>query len=176
MSRIIPLQAKITLQQIPDTTGNFYPACVFSNETFISMFENSLLMAKGLLDTAAIEFATVESVLTGLSEYRVWKANKEKKETPPPTEIVEHFALLPEGECNLEMPFQPFNNVPTEVIMYSHGEVLDIVGAMKMALEKADAEQTDTILPIFDSFNAFLTDWELNQQATGSYYANEQKI
>lgn len=174
MARIIPLQSKITLQQAPDAAGKLYPACIFSNDTFVSHFEASLIVAKGLLDPEVIEYSTIESVLTGLSEYRVWKANRPKMELP--TEITEHFALLPESDCNIEMLFQPYNNVPTEALLYSHGEVVDIVGAYKMAMEKADAEQSEAILPLYDSFNRFLTDWELNQQATGSYFATEQYI
>ncbi len=174
MARIIPLQAKLTLQQTTNEKSEFYPACIFSNDTFVSHFETSLIVAKGLLDPEAIEYSTIESVLTGLSEYRVWKANKPKTELP--TEITEHFSLLPNSECNIEMLFQPYNNLPTEAILYSHGEVLDIVGAMKMALEKADTEQAEAITPILDSFDRFLTDWELNQQATGSYFATEKYI
>lgn len=174
MARIIPIQTKITLQQSPDAAGKLYPACVFSNDTFLSMFEAALIVSRDLLDPSVIERATADSLLTGLSEYRVWKANKSKTELP--TEITEHFALLPEAECNIEMLFQPFNNVPTDVLLYTHGEVLDIVGAMRMALEKADPGQAETIQPLYDSFSRFLTDWELNQQATGSYFANDVKI
>jgi len=174
MARIIPLQAKLTLQQTINERGDFYPACIFSNDTFISHFEASLIVAKGLLDPEQIEYSTVESVLTGLSEYRVWKANKPKTELP--TEITEHFSLLPDSDCNIEMLFQPYNNIPTEAILYSHGEVLNIVDAFKMALEKADAEQSEAIQPLYDSFNRFLTDWELNQQATGSYFATEKNL
>lgn len=174
MARIILVQTKITLQQSPDAAGKLYPACIFSNDTFLSMFEAALIVSKDLIDPSVIEHATVDSLLTGLSEYRVWKANKPKTELP--TEITEHFALLPEAECNIEMPFQPFNNVPTEAILYSHGEVLDIVGAFKMALEKADPAQAEAIQPLYDSFNSFLTDWEVNQQATGSYLANQKII
>ena len=108
MARIITLQPKITIQQ----TADAYPVCLFSNDTFITMFENSLIVAKDLIDPENIERATIESILTGLSEYRVWKANK--KEPQPPTEITEHFALLPETECNIEMLFQAYNNIPTE--------------------------------------------------------------
>lgn len=174
MARIIPIQTKITLQQSPDAAGKLYPACIFSNETFLSMFQAALIVSKDLIDPSAIERATVDSLLTGLSEYRVWKANELKTELP--TEITEHFSLLPEAECNIEMLFQPFNNVPREAILYSHGEILDIVGAFKMALEKADAEQTEVIQPLHDSFNTFLNDWELNQQSTGSYFANQKII
>lgn len=174
MARIIPIQTKITLQQSPDAAGKLYPACVFSNDTFLSMFEAALIVSKDLLDPSAIERATADSLLTGLSEYRVWKVNKAKTELP--TEITEHFALLPDSECNIEMLFQPYNNVPTEAIQYSHGEVLDIVGAFKMALEKADPGQAEAIQPLYDSFNSFLNDWEVNQQATGSYFATDQKI
>ncbi len=176
MARIIPLQVKITLQQTPDETGKFFPACIFSNETFVSMFEASLIVSKNLLDPSVIEFGTIESILTGLSEYRIWRTNRVKTETPIPTEITEHFALLPDMECNLERPFQPFNNVPTEALLYSHGEVTDIVGALKIAIEKANNEQADVILPIFYSFKAFLTDWEANQQATGSYFATDKYL
>lgn len=175
MARIIPLQVKITLQQTADATGGFYPACIFSNDTFISMFESSLIVAKDLLDPDAIEYGTAESILTGLSEYRVWRANKVKTDALP-TEITEHFALLPEQDCNIEMPFQPFNNVPTEAILYSHAEVANIVDCLNMALEKADAEQADVILPILESFKTFLTDWNLNQQATGSYFATDKQL
>jgi len=174
MARIIPIQAKITLQQAPDATGKLYPACIFSNDTFLSMFEAALIVSKDLIDPEAIERATVDSVLTGLSEYRVWKANRPKTELP--AEITEHFALLPETDCNIEMLFQPYNNVPTEALLYSHGEVLDIVGAFKMAMEKADPGQAESIQPLYDSFSRFLTDWELNQQATGSYFANEKNV
>lgn len=174
MARIIPIQAKITLEQMPDVSGKLYPACIFSNDTFVSMFEAALIVSKDLIDPEAIERATVDSVLTGLSEYRVWKASKPKTELP--TEITEHFALLPEAECNIEMLFQPFNSVPTEAILYTHGEVTDIVAAMKMALEKADTDQTEVIKPLFDSFNSFLNDWDLNQQATGSYFATEKNL
>ena len=174
MARIIPIQAKITLQQAPDAAGKLYPACIFSNDTFVSLFEASLIVAKGLLDPEQIEYSTIESVLTGLSEYRVWKANKPKTELP--TEITEHFSLLPDSGCNIEMLFQPHNNIPTEAILYSHGEVLNIVDAYKMAMGKADAEQSEAILPLYDSFNRFLTDWELNQQATGSYFATEKNL
>lgn len=174
MARIIPIQAKITLHQTVNERGDFYPACIFSNDTFVSHFEASLIVSKDLIDPEAIERATVDSVLTGLSEYRVWKANKPKTELP--TDITEHFALLPESECNIEMLFQPYNNVPTEALLYSHGEVLDIVGAFKMALEKADPGQSEAIQPLYDSFNSFLTDWEANQQATGSYFANEKNV
>lgn len=174
MARIIPIQTKITLQQSADPAGKLYPACIFSNDTFVSMFENSLIVAKDLIDPENIERATIESILTGLSEYRVWKANK--KETQLPTEITEHFRLLPESECNIEMLFQAYNNVPTEAILYTHGEVTDIVGAFKMALEKADAEQSEAILPLYDSFSTFLNDWEANQQMTGSYFANKQNV
>ena len=176
MARIIPIQAKITLQQASDTTGRLYPACIFSNDTFISMFEAALIVSKDLLDPSAVEYSTVENILTGLSEYRVWKANKEKTEIPLTTEFTEHFALLPEQECNLDMIFKPYNNVPTEAILYSHDEVTGIVSALKAALNVADTEQSEIISPLFDSFNTFLTDWELNQQTTGSYFANEQKI
>lgn len=174
MARIILVQTKITLQQSPDAAGKLYPACIFSNDTFLSMFEAALIVSKDLIDPSVIEHSTVDSLLTGLSEYRVWKANKPKTELP--TEITEHFALLPEAECNIEMLFHPFNNVPTEAILYSHGEILDIVGAFKMALEMADAAQAEAIQPLYDSFNSFLTDWEANQQATGSYFANEKNV
>ena len=174
MARIIPIQAKITLQQTINERGDFYPACIFSNDTFVSHFEASLIVSKDLIDPEAIERATVDSVLTGLSEYRVWKANKPKTELP--TDITEHFSLLPGSECNIEMLFQPYNNLPTEAILYSHGEVLNIMGAYKMAMEKADAEQLETIQPLYDGFNRFLTDWEANQQATGSYFATEKNV
>ncbi|MCE5205666.1 MAG: hypothetical protein LLF80_06130 [Porphyromonadaceae bacterium] len=174
MARIIPLQAKITLQQTINERGDFYPACIFSNDTFLSMFEAALIVSKDLIDPEAIERATVDSVLIGLSEYRVWKANRPKTELP--TEITEHFSLLPDSDCNIEMLFQPYNNVPTEALLYSHGEVLDIVGAFRMAMEKADAEQLETIQPLYDGFNRFLTDWEANQQATKSYFANPKNV
>jgi len=170
MARIIPIQPKITIQQ----TADAYPVCLFSNDTFITMFENSLIVAKDLIDPENIERATIESILTGLSEYRVWKANK--KEPQPPTEITEHFALLPETECNIEMLFQAYNNIPTEALLYTHAEILNIVDAYRMALEKADTEQAEVIQPLYDSFNQFLTDWEANQQATGSYFANEINV
>jgi hypothetical protein len=174
MARIIPLQTKITLQQSADPAGKLYPACIFSNDTFVSMLENSLIVAKDLIDPENIERATIERILTGLSEYRVWKANK--KEPQPPTEITEHFALLPETECNIEMLFQAYNNIPTEALLYTHAEILNIVDAYRMALEKADTEQAEVIQPLYDSFNQFLTDWEANQQATGSYFANEINV
>lgn len=174
MARIIPVQAKITLQQERDATGKLYPACIFSNDTFLSMFEAALIVSKDLIDPEAIERATVDSVLAGLSEYRVWKANKPKTELP--TEITEHFALLPETDCNIEMLFQPYNKVPTEALLYSHGEVVDIVDAFRLAMEKADAGQAESIQPLYDSFSRFLTDWELNQQATGSYFATEKNV
>lgn len=170
MARIIPIQPKITIQQ----TADAYPVCLFSNDTFMTMFENSLIVAKDLIDPENIERATIESILTGLSEYRVWKANK--KEPQLPTEITEHFTLLPESECNIEMLFQAYNNVPTEAILYTHAEILNIVDAYRMALEKADTEQAEVIQPLYDSFNQFLTDWEANQQVTGSYFANEQNV
>jgi hypothetical protein len=170
MARIITLQPKITIQQ----TADAYPVCLFSNDTFITMFENSLIVAKDLIDPENIERATIESILTGLSEYRVWKANK--KEPQPPTEITEHFALLPETECNIEMLFQAYNNIPTEALLYTHAEILNIVDAYRMALEKADTEQAEVIQPLYDSFNQFLTDWEANQQATGSYFATEKNL
>lgn len=170
MARIIPIQPKITIQQ----TADAYPVCLFSNDTFITMFENSLIVAKDLIDPENIERATIESILTGLSEYRVWKANK--KEPQPPTEITEHFALLPETECNIEMLFQAYNNIPTEALLYTHAEILNIVDAYRMALEKADTEQAEVMQPLYDSFNQFLTDWEANQQATGSYFANEINV
>lgn len=174
MARIIPLQVKITLHQTADAAGVLYPACIFSNETFVSMFEAALIVSKNLLDPAVIEYATIESVLTGLSEYRVWRATRANAQLP--TEIAEHFALLPDSACNIDMAFQPFNNVPTEAILYSHGEVADIVSALQMALEKADPGQAEAIQPLYDSFNSFLNDWELNQQATGSYFANQKFI
>lgn len=170
MARIITLQPKITIQQ----TADAYPVCLFSNDTFMTMFENSLIVAKDLIDPENIERATIESILTGLSEYRVWKANK--KEPQPPTEITEHFALLPETECNIEMLFQAYNNIPTEALLYTHAEILNIVDAYRMALEKADTEQAEVIQPLYDSFNQFLTDWEANQQATGSYFATEKNL
>ena len=43
-------------------------------------------------------------------------------------------------------------------------------------MEKADAEQSETIQPLYDGFNRFLTDWEANQQATGSYFATEKNV
>ena len=174
MARIIPIQPKITLQQMPDETGNFYPACIFSNDTFVSMFEASLIVSKELIDPSNIEYATVESILTGLSEYRVWKADKKVPEFP--TEITEHFNLLPGYDCNIEMPFKALNNIPTEVLLYNYNEVRNIVDAFKMALEKADAEQIEVIQPLYDSFNQFLTDWEANQQLTGTYFANEKSV
>lgn len=176
MARIIPIQPKITLHQSPDEAGKLYPACIFSNDTFISMFENSLIVAKDLIDPENIERGTIESILTGLSEYRVWKANKVKTEPQLPTEITEHFTLLPESECNIEMLFQAYNNVPTEALLYTHAEILNIVDAYRMALEKADTEQEEVIQPLYDSFNQFLTDWDANQQATGSYFANEINV
>lgn len=176
MARIIPIQTKITLQQSADPAGKLYPACIFSNDTFISMFENSLIVAKDLIDPENIERGTIESILTGLSEYRVWKANKVKTEPQLPTEITEHFTLLPESECNIEMLFQAYNNVPTEALLYTHAEILNIVDAYRMALEKADTEQEEVIQPLYDSFNQFLTDWDANQQATGSYFANEINV
>lgn len=174
MARIIPIQTKITLQQSADPAGKLYPACIFSNDTFISMFENSLIVAKDLIEPANVERDTIESILQGLSEYRVWKANK--KEPQLPTEITEHFTLLPESECNIEMLFQAYNNVPTEAILYTHGEVTDIVGAYRKALENADAERAEVIQPLYDSFSTFLNDWEANQQVTGSYFATEQNV
>lgn len=174
MARIVPIQPKITLHQSPDAAGKFYPACIFSNDTFVSMFENSLIVAKDLIDPENIERATIENILTGLSDYRIWKADKKVPEFP--TEITEHFNLLPGKECSFEMPFKALNNLPTEAFLYTHDEVLSIVVAFKMALEKADAEQTEIIQPLYDSFNRFLTDWEANQQVTGSYFANEQNV
>lgn len=176
MARIIPIQTKITLQQSADPAGKLYPACIFSNDTFVSMFENSLIVAKDLIDPENIERATIESILTGLSEYRVWKANKVKTESQLPTEITEHFALLPESECNIEMLFQAYNNVPTEAIFYSYKEIRNIIDAYTIALKNADAEQSEVILPLYDSFSTFLNDWEANQQVTGSYFANEQNV
>jgi hypothetical protein len=54
MARIIPIQTKITLQQSPDAAGKLYPACVFSNDTFLSMCEAALIVSKDLLDPSAI--------------------------------------------------------------------------------------------------------------------------
>lgn len=176
MARIIPIQTKITLQLTPDAAGSYYPACVFSNDTFLGYFETSLLTTKQLLEPDTELYATTESVLTGLSEYRVWKYNKQKTETPLPNEITEHFALLPEGSCNIDMPFQPYNNVPTDAILYSYEEVNYIVNAMAEALKKADKEQAEAINPIYESLNSFLTAWNENQAQTGSYFANEKII
>lgn len=170
MARIIPIQPKITIQQ----TADAYPVCLFSNDTFMTMFENSLIVAKDLIEPSNVERDTIESILQGLSEYRVWKANK--KDPEPPTEITEHFTLLPETECNIEMLFQAYNNIPTEALLYTHSEILNIVDAYRKALENADAERAEVIQPLYDSFNQFLTDWEANQQATGSYFANEINV
>lgn len=176
MARIIPIQTKITLQQTATNLGNYYPACIFSNDTFMGYFEASLLTTKQLLEPGTEQYATTESILTGLSEYRIWKYNKQKTETPLPNEITEHFTLLPAGDCNIEMPFQPYNNVPTDAILYSYEEVNYIVRAMAAALEKADEEQAEAINPIYDSFNSFLAAWNENQSKTGSYFANEIMI
>ncbi|MEA5082077.1 MAG: hypothetical protein VB024_10715, partial [Dysgonamonadaceae bacterium] len=76
----------------------------------------------------------------------------------------------------IEMLFQPYNNVPTDAILYSYDEVAIIVKAMANALEKADAEQSEVINPIYNGFNSFLIDWNENQAKTGSYFANEIQI
>lgn len=176
MARIISIQTKITLQLTPDSLGKYYPACVFSNDTFIGYFETSLITTKQLLEPGTELYSTIENILTGLSEYRVWKYERQKTETPLPNEIAEHFSLLPEGDCNIEMPFQPYNNVPTDAMLYSYEEVSFIVKAMAVALEKADEEQAEAINPMYGSFNSFLTAWNENQSKTGSYFANEKII
>lgn len=179
MSRIIPLQPSVTFEQKPTQSGEFHQCYILSNERFIENFENTLIIAKTAINPDMIEYQTAESVLDGLSSYRVWRKEQEEREQEVPTEINEHFGLLPAKESTISFPFRPANT-PTEVLLYSYSDIRNITNALKAACDALDAEgdqeRLERVLGIYDSFNDFLTSWEANKAETGSYYATEKQI
>lgn len=141
-----------------------------ANDLFIEKFEQSLIVAK-----TVIEDEVLENVLTGISAYREWKNGRKEN---LPTEIKEHFALLPDQDCTLSMPFSPLNSLPTDVMFFSHEEVTvitQVLQAATSALEKENDEERSLIVgQIAESFNDFLTAWNQNKESTGSYFGGER--
>lgn len=171
MARITPVQVKMSVPQQPDANGNFYPACIFSNSLFMEKYEEGLIIAKAVLEPDSIESQTAESLLIGLSEYRVSKVGKPKE---LPNEITEHFTLLPESECTIEMEFKPLNNLPTEVLFFSLNEIKNITQVFETALENATEEQTEPLRSMYESFGGFLNAWIESQKQTDSYFDNNE--
>lgn len=170
MARITPVQTVLIFNQQSTKDGSYYPCCVYANDLFIEKFEQSLIVAK-----TVIEDEVLENVLTGISAYREWK-NERREDLP--TEIKEHFALLPSQNCTLSMPFSPLNNLPTDVMFFSHEEVVAVTQALQAAtstLEKENDQERDLIVrQIAESFSDFLTAWNQNKESTGSYFGQER--
>lgn len=101
MAKIIPLQASINFYQQQNENGNYYPCYLFSNDLLMDNLINSLIVAKSVIKQETPQSEVVESLLTALSDYQVWKKKQPKPELP--TEIKEHFGLLPDKECNINV-------------------------------------------------------------------------
>lgn len=179
MATIIPLQATVAFEQKPAKDGNFYPCYILSNDRFIESLENALIITKSAIEAVTIEYETAESVLNGLSSYRVWRKEQEKGRQDTPTEINEHFGLLPDKESTISFPFLPANT-PTEVLLYSYSDIKNITNSLKAACDaldtEGDQERLEQVYGIYVSFNDFLTSWEANKATTGSLYATEKQI
>lgn len=179
MATIIPLQAAVAFDQKPTQSGDYHPAYILSNDRFIENFESALIVAKSAIDPESIEYETAESILNGISSYRVWKKDQEKMVEEVPAEINEHFGLLPDKDSTISFPFQAFN-APTEVFLYSYSDIRNITNALKAACDALEAEddneRLNRVLGIYESFDVFLTDWEANKAMTGSYYATEKQL
>lgn len=170
MARIIPVQTKASIQQEETASGNFYPMCIWANEEFLHRFEDCLIVAKTLLEPDTQSSDTVDNIQKGLSNYKVHKA---KLKEDLPTEIEQHFGLLPNINASIDMVFKPHNNVPTEALLYSFDEVQGIANALSLAMEKADHEQSEAINPFNEAFNGFLASWIENKERTGSLFAEK---
>src|SRR5690554_2131443 len=139
MARITPLQATIAFEQKPTQDGSFHPCYILSNDRFIENFENALIIAKSAIEEDAIEHQTAESLLNGISSYRVWLKEQKKRSQEVPEELSEHFGLLPDKECTISFPFHAAN-APTEVLLYSYSDIKNITNTLKAAYVALDAE------------------------------------
>ncbi len=175
MARIIPLQTVLTFNQYATEKGDFYPCAVYVNDGFIENFESSLIIANTIIEPLSELSLLIDSVLKGLSDYKVWR---EKQANELPDEIMEHFGLLPSVDSTISMPFKALNSLPGEVLLYSYDEVRGITEALRTAAEllerENDLERLSIVKPMADSFSDFLTSWDANRENTGTYFA-EQK-
>lgn len=173
MARIQLVDAKISVSQQKDENGNLYPACILSNSLFMEKFNEGLILAKVALEPDTTESYTAESLLTALADYSISDQSKPKD---IPDEITEHFRLLPELECNIDMVFKPLNNVPTEVIFFNLNEIKNITQMFETALITATDEQREPINSMYESFSGFLNAWLLSKDETGSYFSKEMGV
>lgn len=176
MARLTPAQTVLTFNQTATENGNFYPCCVYSNDTFMQKFEESLIVAKSVIELGTAQAELIENILTGVSNYKVWKSGKTEELT---TEITEHFGLLPNQASTLSLPFQPFNNIVTDILFYTYDEIQGIVEALQLAtdiLTEQSDERIEIVKSISDSFNEFFKAWNDHKERTGSLFADEKMM
>lgn len=178
--RIIPVQPTITFNQNVDQSGAFNPCYIMSNSRFIQHFEDALIIAKSAIEPELIEYATAESLLDAISQYRIWLKNAhEKKQGEISEYLTEHFGLLPEQECSISFPFI-HSDAPTEVFLLSYSDVRNICNVFELAhnnlLDNPGDERLVQLNGVHTSFKTFLEDWESNKEQTGSYFATEKQL
>lgn len=178
--RIIPVQPTITFNQNVDESGAFNPCYIMSNGRFMDQFENALAIAKSIIEPEHIEYATAESILEGVSQYRIWFNNTQKKKHEETSEYLsEHFGLLPEQDCNISFEFK-HSEAPTEVILLSYSDIRNICNVFELAhnnlLDDPEDERLVQLNGVHTSFKTFLEDWESNKEHTGSYFATEKQL
>ena len=177
MARIVPIKTVVTFNQQADKQGNYFPCCVYSNERFLQNFEKSLIVANSIIEPQTELYLIIESVLRGLSDYRVWRENQTKSQ---PIEILEHCAILPREDCIVSIEFQSTNDTPTEAMLFSFQEITDITTGLQTASEmlkkEADFERLEVIKPILNGFKVFLDEWAQHESETGSYFSTIETV
>lgn len=178
--KIIPVQPTITFKQNVDQSGEFKPCYIMSNSRFIEHFEAALIIAKTAIDEELIEYATAESVLEAVSQYREWLNNTHKKTQGEVSEYLEeHFGLLPDLECDISFPFK-HSDAPTEVILLSYSDIRNICNCLEYAhknlIDDPSDERITQLDGIYRSFKDFLEDWESSKVQTGTYFATKNII
>lgn len=177
MARIITPQTALTYNQTATQYGNYYPCCIYSNDVFMQKYEDALIIAKTVIEPDTEQSLFIDNTLSGLSDYKVWK---KKKESDAPSEITEHFGLLPDSDSLIQMPFKAVNNVPTEILLYSYDEINKITETLKTSCEileqENDSERIEIVKPISESFDNFLTSWNEHINRTGSQFAENQIV
>lgn len=173
--RAISLKAGLQFE-----TDGTYPIGIRANEAEITDFMKVYLVAATILQECKQQTEDtlwgckiLNQASEGLNNYLLFKSNQPILEKP--YEITTGFFTFPSERCSVLFEFQPYNNVSTDMLLYSWDEIRWINKALSLAksvvkdncnnpnLSEADlinnTEMGNIIENLVVSFSGFVTDY-----------------
>lgn len=163
MAKILKVQTKISIDKQQIEKGNTHPICVWATPELLKRFENCLELARTLMQRTGNTTSGYFKIDGVLHELKTYNKEREQNKDYLPQTIEQHISFITDENAPIEMRFNPLNNVPTEAILLSFNDVIQISDAISTAMMFADNKQQKQLNPFNDKFKNFFALWKENR-------------